>query len=171
MYPTAWLSRHSLYFECFFRHQLLADLMRALLLSGSPQRVTILSAEVDSEGYDLVLSCGASTGYVQFKVLGKGTTSVKYTIKASLADLPGACVLWLCYDEATLRTTHYHLLAGEPGDPLGSLLPTSTAQRKRNGEVVARHGYVHVRIKDANHPHLGIDELAVALFGPLDAEQ
>ena len=63
MYPKTWLSEHSLYFESYFTHLLLQELMHELLMTEHPRRLTVLKAEVDSEGYDLVLACGP-TGFV-----------------------------------------------------------------------------------------------------------
>ena len=165
MYPKTWLSEHSLYFESYFTHLLLQELMHELLMTEHPRRLTVLKAEVDSEGYDLVLACGPTLRYVQFKTLGRRASPVNYSIKASLADLPGGCVLWLCYDQESLTRTHYHLLAGAPGEPLGTLLPSSQAQKRKNGEWVKRDGYVHVKTKDANHKNINVTQLAHALFG------
>jgi hypothetical protein len=165
MYPKSWTSEHSHYFESYFTHVLLKDLMQALLLSDEPRRMTVLHAEVDSEGYDLVLACGPTLRYVQFKARGGSITAFKYSIKASMTQLPGACVLWLLYDPGSLERTCYYLLAGEPGEILGDLLPTSVAHRNKGGQKVDRSGYVNAQMRDANHVRLSPSALAEALFG------
>lgn len=166
MYPKTWLSEHSFYFESNLTHLLLQELMREILMAEHPRRLTVLKAEVDSEGYDRALASGSAPRYVQFKTLGRRASTVNYSIKAPRADLPGGCVLWLCYDQESLTRMHYQLLAGAPGEPLGTLLPAFHAQKRKNGEWVARGGYVHVKTKDANHRNIGVTKLADAPFGP-----
>lgn len=165
MYPKSWLSEHSLYFESYFTHTLLQHLMLELLMAEHPRKMTILKAEVDSEGYDLVLACGQSVRYVQLKTLGRSISPVNYSVKASLAELPGGCVLWLCFDQDTLKVTHFHLLAALPNQPMGAMLPSDQAQKLKKGKKVQRPGYVYVKTRDANHRYLSASQLALALFG------
>lgn len=97
MCPKTWLSDHSFYFESHLTHLLLQELIREHLMAEHLRRLTILKAEVDSAGYDPVLASGSAPRYVQFKTLGRRASPVNYSIKASRADLPGGCLLWLCY--------------------------------------------------------------------------
>jgi hypothetical protein len=136
------------------------------LLEETPRKVTVLNAEVDDSGVDIVLTCGAITRHVQMKTLNKKHASKPYAIAASLFQLPGGCVIWTCYDPKMMLPSFYHLLSGQVNGNIPGVDGFPPASRKRNGERVDRDGYLAVKTSDANHHCLSIEELAITLFGP-----
>jgi len=74
-----------------------------LLLAGEqPELVSVLKAEVDDAGVDLVMMFHSITRHIQMKTLAKRTTNNAYAIAESLSDLPGGCVLWMCYERESM---------------------------------------------------------------------
>ncbi|MBL8065526.1 MAG: hypothetical protein JNM34_06670 [Chthonomonadaceae bacterium] len=163
-FPKEWLSHHSLYFESFFTHAFLTDLVRTLLLADEPRMITVLRAEVDSAGIDLVLTCGSTVRHVQLKALGRDHSPNDYMINESLATLDGGCVIWICYEQATMTIRFYHALVDPNGHALRTLLPKKPATKRKQGTKVPKVGYVGVKTRDANMKKASIAELAEVLF-------
>lgn len=69
--------------ECWFRRR---------------QVVEVLRAEVDAAGYDIVLTAGDVTRYVQLKASRQGGKTSRQTINRKLTKRPGGCVVWISYD-------------------------------------------------------------------------
>ena len=162
---SEFLAHNSIYMENFLRHAFLFEITRHLLLFDPPLKVSILNAEVDDSGIDLVLALGSVTRHIQMKTLSKTTTRNPYNISRSLFTMPGGCVIWMCYDPATLTTTCYQML-GEPGNkPIDvdlTSLPVGT--RRKRGKPVEREEYVQVRIRQAKYRDLSVEQLVQILF-------
>jgi hypothetical protein len=163
-----YLAAHSLTIENLLRHGFLFELCRELLLRQVPRRVTILNAEVDDSGVDLVLTCGKVTRHIQMKTLNKTHAPNPYAIARALFDLRGGCVIWTCYDIADLRPTQYHFLGNSGNEVLGDAGQFPKFLKRKAGMKVPREGYVGVRTRDANHKNLGIQDLADLLFPPVE---
>ncbi len=100
------------------------------------------------------------------KTLSKRHAANPYAIAESIFRLPGGCVVWMCYDAATLTPTAYHLL-GHPGNAaIGDPKTYPPARRKKGGEWIERERYVDVKTRQANHRDLSLEELATILFDP-----
>lgn len=166
MLEPGFFARHSLYVENLMRHGFLFDLSRHLLLLDKPRMVTVLNAEVDDSGVDMVLTLGAVTRHVQMKTLNKVHAPNPYAIAESLFRLPGGCVIWKCYDPKSLRPICYHLLGNPGNEPLGSPGEFPPALRKKQGAWTLRESYVGVKTREANHKSLDLAALAAVLFEP-----
>ncbi|MBS1712130.1 MAG: hypothetical protein JSS71_10430 [Armatimonadetes bacterium] len=123
MYPKTWLSEHLLCFDRYFTQLLLPELMLKLLMTDHTPGLTVLKAEVNSEGCDLVLSCGPALQCIQVKTLGRRASPVNYAIKASSADLLEGCELCLCYDNESFKRTHDHFFGRCTGGASGNSYP------------------------------------------------
>ena len=129
MISPEFLAENSSYIENLMRHRFVYDVSRLLLLRQEPELVTVLTAEVDDAGVDLVLSFRDITRQIQMKTLAKQTAGNPYAIAESLSSIVGGCVVWMCYDRETLVPTMYHLMAGR-GNGLIRNLSSSLKQRK-----------------------------------------
>src|SRR5882762_9780560 len=149
------LSEHSTYIENVMRHCFLYEVTRHLLSLPIPQKVTILDSEVDSDGVDVILVWKQISRHIQMKTLSRITTSNPYPIAESLSGLPGACILWMCYDRDTMRPTCYHLMGGRGNAPLRDL----SAFRIYTKKTKVRQGRRAVRVRDAEHKGLTLRQL------------
>lgn len=105
----------STYVEQALELGFLGDLMRALWERGI-RTLEVLRADIDAWGYDVVLSVGVETRYVQLKsrVCGGKTASLK--LNGRLEEKPGGCLVWIEYDPLTLRFTGFGWLGGAAAD-------------------------------------------------------
>jgi hypothetical protein len=158
------LAHHSLYIENVLRHAFLFELSRELLLRDEPKMVTVLNAEVDDAGVDVVLNVGSVTRYVQMKTLNKRDAPNPYNISENVFKISGGCVLWLCYDMNSLTLNRSHLLGGRGNSLVDVPNPFPVGKKRKGSEIVDRKGYVLVKSSHANHRDLSLAKLSDLLF-------
>ena len=146
------------------RHRFIFDVSRLLLLRQVPELVTVLRAEVDDAGIDLVLSYRRITRHIQMKTLAKETTGNPYAIAESLSSIGGGCVVWMCYDRNTLEPSMFHFLGATGNALMRDLGQFPQATRNKKGVKIPRPGYRNVKIKDADHRRLSLERLVGILF-------
>ena len=112
MISSDFVPENSAYFENLMRHRFVYDVSRLLLLRQEPEFATVLRAEVDDAGVDLVLSFRNIARQIQMKTLAKETTGNPYAVAESLSSIVGGCVVWMCYERETMKPTMYHLMGG-----------------------------------------------------------
>ncbi len=164
MISSDFLAQNSTYIENLMRHRFTYDVSRLLLLRQEPELVTVLKAEVDDAGVDLVLTFRKITRQIQMKTLAKKTTNNPYSVAEALGGLAGGCVLWVCYDRETLKPTGYHLMGARGDAPMQELDQFPQATKKKNGKKVSRAGYRNIKIKDADFRNLTLSDLVGILF-------
>ena len=150
--------------ENLVRHRFIYDVSRQLLLRKEPELVTVLKAEVDDAGIDLVMTFRTINRQIQMKALNRKMKGNPYAVAEALGGMQGACVIWACYDPKTLNPTVYHMMGGRGNAPMQDLCQFPQATRKKNGKKVPREGYRFVKIKDADFRNLTLDHLVNILF-------
>jgi hypothetical protein len=159
------IARNSSYIENLMRHRFIFDISQQMLLrSKEPAVVTVLSAEVDNAGVDLVLSFRQVTRQIQMKTLAKRTTSNPYAVAESLSDLPGGCVVWMCYDPKNFTPTVYHFMGGKGNERMNDLRTFPEASKSKRTGKVPRLGYRSIRLRDATYRGLSLQHLVNLLF-------
>jgi hypothetical protein len=165
MIDSDFIFKHSSYIENLMRHRFIFDVSQHMLLRDKePAVLTVLSAEVDNAGVDLVLSFRQVTRQIQMKTLSKRTTSNPYSVAESLSSLPGGCVVWMCYDPKDFSPTVYHFMGGRGNARMKELRTFPEASKNRKAGKVPRQGYRSIRISDATHHALLLPELVSLLF-------
>ena len=127
----------------------------------------ILQAEVDSSGYDVVLTVGKVTRHIQLKAkLTDGSTRT-WPISERLAEKPSGCVVVIYIDRETLEISHFGFFGGAPGKPFPDITnrkktrhtkadSTGTKSERKHHRVIAESQFIRVP---------GIAELVVQLIG------
>ena len=164
MPSSDFIAHHSTYIEDFMRHSFIYDVSRLLLLREEPELVTVLRAEVDDAGVDLVMTFRKTTRQIQMKTLARDTTNNPYSVAESLSGILGGCVVWTSYARETLKPTHYHLMGGRGNAPMRDLSQFPQATKKKNGVKVPRAGYRSIKIKDAEFQNQSLEQLVSILF-------
>lgn len=153
--------------EKLIEHVFVGDLLRVLWRRDIFD-LEVLRAEVDRGGYDLVLECRNALRHIQFKSSHRGAKTSEVTINLKLADKPSGCVIWVLFDQNTLRLGPYLWFGAAPGHGLPPL-----------GDKVARHSKADSSGHKAERPNLRIvprrcftelktmDEVIDVLFGAL----
>ncbi len=164
MPSTDFLAENSIYIENTFRHAFLFDVCQYLSLKEPPIKVTILNAEVDDSGIELVLNVGEVIRQIQMKTLNKRDAPNPYNIADSVFSIAGGCVIWMCYNHLDMRPTRYHLLGGPQNNCMRNASNFPIGKKQVKGKKVDRAGYRHVKTKEANQRDLTLAKLMDLLF-------
>ena len=165
MPDSTFLAERSLYIENTLRHAFVYDLCRHLLLLDPPRMVTVLNAEVDDSGVDLILTVGGVTRPVQMKTVSRSDKPTPYNISERLFALRGGCVIWTLYDPVTMVINGYHFFGNGPLEPMGNPEVFKQSTKGSKDRKKDRPGYRKVRIGHAQGRNLTISALAEILFG------
>jgi hypothetical protein len=127
--------RNSSYREKVVENIFVGELLRYLWASYSAM-VDILRPEVDSGGYDIIVSQQAIVRHVQLKASLDVGKSSRQNINESLAAQPSGCVIWIVVDDS-LNFKGYLWFGGKPGHPLPDITKFKQAKNTRaNAEGV-----------------------------------
>ena len=164
MISSDFVAENSAYFENLMRHRFVYDVSRLLLLRQEPELATVLRAEVDDAGVDLVLSFRNIARQIQMKTLAKETTGNPYAVAESLSSIVGGCVVWMCYERETMKPTMYHLMGGRGNALMQDLRQYPQATKNKKTGKVPRAGYRSIKIRDADHRRLSLEQLVGILL-------
>lgn len=151
MLKPEFISANSRLMESLLEHRFIYDLARHLLLSRKPRVLNVLKSEVDMFGFDLVLATHSQTVHIQMKTRSGKPTNSPFNLSEQLWKLSNAGTIWMLYDAGTLEPTSYSVL-GFPMPPMSGF------------EKSERHGFLSVKMKQANHRRLSIGGVADLLF-------
>lgn len=160
-------SRQSSLREGVLKHRFLGDLLGCLWIEGR-REVDLLFPAVDYAGYDLVLEWKRITRHIQLKASHSRGKRDEVTINRHLASKPSGCVIWMLFDEKTLKLERFLWFGAKPGDRLPDL-----------GNKIGRHTKADQQGFKAERPNTRvvsrsrfrrldtIEEVAESLFGSL----
>jgi hypothetical protein len=121
--------RSSSHREKVVEHVFLGELLRHLWVTKIPG-VQVLKPEVDSAGYDLVLSLGKVIRHVQLKASMLDAKTQSQPIHAALGEHPSGCIVWIVLNE-DLTFACFRWYGNAPGQPLPSLEGFQRAKHAR----------------------------------------
>lgn len=110
-------SRHSSLRESIIDHLFVGELLRCLWRQGA-RTVELLRAEVDAGGYDLLIECNGIARHIQLKSSYQGAKTDRVNVNMALAGKPGGCVIWIKFDQTTMKLGPYLWLGEQPGRPI-----------------------------------------------------
>jgi len=90
-----------------------------------------LSPDVDSSGYDIVLTCNDIFRHIQLKSSYRGAKTARQTVNLALTKKPSGCVIWMIFDRSTLELGPFLWFGNAPGKPLGDLSNYTTTKHSR----------------------------------------
>lgn len=129
--------------------------------------VEVARSKTDAFGYDLVLSSGEITRYVQLKASRMGGATRSQKINSSLAQKPSGCVVWIKVDSDTLAPRSYAWLGAGPGQRLDGLGDKIAHHTKANAQGVKNPRENIREVPERNFTNLpSIGAVFDALFGP-----
>lgn len=92
---------HSSLREKILEHLFIGEILKALWKQNISD-IDVLKAEVDSGGYDAVISCNGISRHIQLKASYIGSSTSTQKIQLSLCKKPSGCVIWMQFDQDTL---------------------------------------------------------------------
>lgn len=155
----------STYVEQALELGFLGDLMR-VLWERDIRRLEVLRADIDAWGYDVALSIGDETRYVQLKARVAGGRTATLKLNGRLEEKPGGCVVWMEYDPLSLRFTGFGWLGGSSaGDCLRIRDSRRARHTKGTAEGIKRERADSFEVPLSRMERLGtLDQLAARLF-------
>jgi hypothetical protein len=147
-------------------HLFIGELGRELWKQGR-RDIEILRAEIDFAGYDLVLECNGVLRHVQLKSSHLTANTRKQTVNIGLSEKPCGCVVWIKFDEATLKLGPFLWLGGSPTEKL-SLRGERPALRTTRNRMGVRPPRQNLRVvSESKFKKVAtMSDLAAELFGP-----
>lgn len=122
--------------EKILEHLFIGEVLK-VLWKNNVTDIEVLKAEVDSGGYDVVISCNGISRHIQLKASYKDAATREQKVQLSLGSKPSGCVVWLQFDPDTLDLGPFFWFGGEPGMPLPNIVGKKVAKHtKGNAEGV-----------------------------------
>jgi hypothetical protein len=87
-------SQYSLYFEKLVEHRFISDMMTYCLYKEGIT-LEIIHAEIDTNGYDLILSYKNINRYIQLKTSEEGSTTSSQKINLLITEKENPCIIWI----------------------------------------------------------------------------
>lgn len=113
-------TENSSYREKLIEHLFVSELLKLSWLHDDCA-LEIAKPEVDNSGYDLIAERAGLIRHIQLKtsIIGGKTASQKVHIQ--LSNKPSGCMVWVYFDEQTMRLGPFLYFGEEAGKPLPSL--------------------------------------------------
>ena len=158
MITPEFVKTNSTFIENVLEHLFIHDVSRTILLRHGVV-LNIMRSEIDAFGFDLVLSSEKRTVYLQMKTRSNSITSSPYSVAEALWKRDNSFVVWMLYNSSKLVPISYYCL-----DCSAKYFDTFEVSKKRKKEAGERLGRRDVRIRDANHKSISLEELLDILF-------
>ena len=88
------VSQNSLYFEKLVEHRFISDMMTYCLYKKEIA-LEIIHAEIDTNGYDLILSYKNINRYIQLKTSEENSTTSSQKINLLITKKENPCIIWI----------------------------------------------------------------------------
>lgn len=151
--------------EKIIEHLFVGELLRCLWCKGVHD-VEVLRAEVDRNGYDLVLESRGIVRHVQLKSSHRRAKTAALNIHINLQAKPSACVIWIQFDPQTMELGPYLWFGSKAGEAIAPLGDIVARHSKANNEGFKAERRNHRVVKRARFERLSsLDEVAERLFG------
>jgi len=127
---------------------------------------SMLRAEVDANGYGIVIGCNGQVRYVQLKTSRTGAKTRSVPVNVGLQDRPGGCVIWIKFDKSDITLGPFLWFGGKPGNELPSLGNYVGRHTRRSGEKGSNDRPAIRMLNRREFTEIeSISELVLALFG------
>lgn len=165
--PSALDTSFSSFREKMLEHVFVSELLQEAWFRHG-RTIEVLRAEVDSEGYDLVVEFNGVLRHIQLKSSRSTAKTATQNLSIKLGKKQSGCVVWIVYHEEPKRARiglTYRFFGGDPGEPLPPLGNTIAKHAKGDAKGVKKEkpGFRVVN-KGAFTPELPIEELFARLF-------
>ena len=108
-----------------FREKLIEHLFIGELLKMSwaddSCALEVAKPEVDSQGYDVIAEVNGVIRHIQLKAAHLNARAAGQKVHIALASKPSGCIVWIYFDEETMRLGPFLFFGGRAGERLPSL--------------------------------------------------
>ena len=113
-------NEHSSYREKLIEHLFIGELLKLSWLKHDCG-LEVAKPEVDNSGYDVLVECYGIVRHIQLKTSHLGSSTSQQKIHIKLADKPSGCMVWIIFNEDTLKFDHFLFYGDKAGEPLPCL--------------------------------------------------
>jgi len=122
--------------EKLIEHLFIGDLLELSWGEGSCS-LEIAKPEVDNQGYDLIAEQNGVIRHIQLKTSYLKAAAAKQKVNIALSGKPSGCVVWIYFNDETMKLGPFLFFGGVAGSPLPSLEGFKVAKHtKANREGV-----------------------------------
>jgi hypothetical protein len=133
-------STHSSLRASILEHLFLGELLQTLW-NARCRRIELLRAEVDAAGYDLLIECEGVARHVQLKSSHRRSKTRRVSVNDGIEGKPSGCVIWIKFDEETMKLGPYLWFGGPPNKKMPSL-----------GDRIGQHTRRNIRKERSQRP-------------------
>lgn len=147
------VSQNSLYFEKMVEHRFISDIM-AYCWYKNNVTLEIIRAEIDCNGYDLIINYKNINRYIQLKTSEENSKTKEQKLNLSIIEKENPCIIWIIrnYDNIKMDFNYKYLFWGSNiGKPLPKIENYSIAKHpKGNSKGVKnlRHNIRNIPKRD-----------------------
>ncbi|GAB3479892.1 hypothetical protein [Azotobacter salinestris] len=159
-------THQSVYREQLLEHLLIGELLKlSWLRHGATLEVS--KASLDRAGHDIVLEANGVMRHVQLKSSAVDASAASQKIHVGLGAKPSGCVIWICFDSATLQLGPFLFFGGAPGEPLPPLGDFRVARHTKANALGVKAERPNIRVipKGRFRRVESVEALHRALFG------
>jgi len=138
-------TENSSYREKLIEHLFVGELLKLSWLDQTCS-LEIAKPEVDNAGYDLIAESNGLIRHIQLKtsVIGGKTASQK--VHTRLTDKPSGCVVWIYFDEKSLKLGPFLYFGAEAGKQLPNLDKRRVAKHTKGNKDGVKAERPNVRV-------------------------
>ncbi len=136
---------HSSLREKILEHLFIGEILKHLWKKNI-RDIEVLKAEVDSGGYDVVISCNGISRHIQLKASYNGASTSSQKVQLSLGTKPSGCVIWMQFDQKSLDLGPFFWFGSGPGHTLPDI----------TGKKVATHTKGNAQGEKLERPNLRV---------------
>lgn len=122
-------TENSSYREKLIEHLFVGELLKLSWLHHACS-LEIAKPEVDNSGYDLIAEAEGRVRHIQLKTSIIGGTTASQKVHMKLAEKPSGCVVWIYFDEDTLRLGPFFYFEVNAGSISGRKIAKHTKGNK-----------------------------------------
>ena len=116
--------------EKLIEHLFIGELLKLSWLEGGCS-LEIAKPEVDNQGYDLIAENNGVIRHIQLKAAKSDAKASRQTIHIALAGKQSGCVVWVYFDEKTLKLGPFLFFGGTAGLPLPNIANNKVAKHNK----------------------------------------
>lgn len=138
-------NNHSSYREKLIEHLFIGELLKLSWLKYDCD-LEVAKPEVDNAGYDIIAEANGIVRHIQLKASFTASTTTQQKLHVKLATKPSGCVVWLKFNQETMRFEDYLFYGAEPGKPLNNLDNLKVARHSKGNKDGVKHQRPNIRI-------------------------
>ena len=120
--------------EKLIEHLLIGELLKISWARGDCS-LEVAKPEVDNQGYDVLAEDKGVLRHIQLKAAHLNAITPSQKVHSALAKKPSGCMVWVCFDEESLKMGPFLYFGGVAGEPLPDISDFKVAKHtKGNAE-------------------------------------